>query len=250
MLKEMLISCSQNSYANVTNPIQLKLIELMQNYTPNLLDYFSEFLKSIQETLQMLFFSGLYSFIAGLFFGTLLVVTRKGNILDNKIVYQLIDKLVNFFRSIPFVILITALIPITKVVSGTFIGVKGAIFPLVLGCTPFFIRQVDMALSDIDNGLIEAAQSMGISPVGIIFRVYLKESIPALARSTTITAISLLGLTAMGGVVGGGGLGSFVIRYGHNRFFQDITYVSVIVILIIVSIIQFIGNLVIKKTSH
>jgi len=133
---------------------------------------------------------------------------------------------------------------------GTFIGVKGAVFPLVVGCTPFFIRQVDMALSDIDNGLIEAAQSMGISPVGIIFRVYLKESIPALARSTTITAISLLGLTAMGGAVGGGGLGSFVIRYGHNRFYQDITYVSVVVILILVSIIQFIGNLIIKKTSH
>lgn len=105
-------------------------------------------------------------------------------------------------------------------------------------------------LTDIDSGLIEAAQSMGLSPVGIIFRVYLKESIPALARSTTITTISLLGLTAMGGTVGGGGLRFFVIRYGHNRFYQDITYVSVIVILIFVTLIQFIGNIIIKKTSH
>lgn len=226
------------------------MLKILETYTPNLLNYSDEFIKSIGETLQMLFLSGIYSFIAGLFLGILLVVTRKGNIMENSFVHQIIDKLVNLFRSIPFVILITALIPLTKLIVGTFIGVKGAVFPLVVGCTPFFIRQVDMALSDIDNGLIEAAQSMGISPVGIIFRVYLKESIPALARSTTITAISLLGLTAMGGAVGGGGLGSFVIRYGHNRFYQDITYVSVVVILILVSIIQFIGNLIIKKTSH
>lgn len=226
------------------------MLEILEIYTPNLLDYSDEFIKSIVETLQMIFLSGVYSFIAGLILGILMVVTRKGNIMENNLVYQIVDKFVNLFRSIPFVILITALIPVTKKVAGTFIGVKGAIFPLVMGCTPFFIRQVDMALSDVDNGLIEAAQSMGISPLGIIFRVYLKESIPALARSTTITCISLLGLTAMGGAVGGGGLGSFVIRYGHNRFYQDITYVSVVVILIIVSIIQFIGNLVIKKTSH
>ena len=226
------------------------MLDLLEKYTPNLLDYSAEFIKSIGETLKMLFLSGIFSFIIGLFLGTLLVVTRKGNILENVIVHKILDGMVNLFRSIPFVILITALIPLTKLIVGTFIGVKGAIFPLVVGCSPFFIRQVDMALSEIDHGLIEAAQSMGISPIGIIFRVYLKESIPALARSTTITAISLLGLTAMGGAVGGGGLGSFVIRYGHNRFYQDITYVSVIVILIFVTIIQFIGNIIIKKTSH
>lgn len=226
------------------------MYELMARYTPNLLDYSNEFITSIMETLQMLFISGIYAFVVGLFLGTILVVTRKGNILENAFVYKILDGIVNLFRSIPFVILITALIPLTKIVVGTFIGVKGAIFPLVIGCTPFFIRQVDMALSDIDHGLIEAAQSMGISPIGIIFRVYLKESIPALARSTTITTVSLLGLTAMGGAVGGGGLGSFVIRYGHNRYYQDITYVSVVVILIFVTIIQFIGNIIIKKTSH
>ena len=224
--------------------------EILRTWFPHLMDYSDEFWKSIEETLQMLLLSGLFSFAAGLILGIALVVTREGNILENKVIHQIIDKAVNLFRSIPFVILITALIPLTKLIVGTFIGVKGAIFPLVVGCTPFFIRQVDMALTDIDNGLIEAAQSMGISPMGIIFRVYLKESIPALARSTTITAISLLGLTAMGGAVGGGGLGSFVIRYGHNRFYQDITYVSVVVILILVSIIQFIGNVIIKKTSH
>ncbi len=224
--------------------------EILRTWLPHLMEYSEEFWRSIEETLQMLLLSGLFSFAAGLILGIALVVTREGNILENKVIHQIIDKAVNLFRSIPFVILITALIPLTKLIVGTFIGVKGAIFPLVVGCTPFFIRQVDMALTDIDHGLIEAAQSMGISPLGIIFRVYLKESIPALARSTTITAISLLGLTAMGGAVGGGGLGSFVIRYGHNRFYQDITYVSVIVILVLVSIIQFIGNVIIKKTSH
>ena len=224
--------------------------EILRTWLPHLMEYSEEFWRSIEETLQMLLLSGRFSFAAGLILGIALVVTREGNILENKVIHQIIDKAVNLFRSIPFVILITALIPLTKLIVGTFIGVKGAIFPLVVGCTPFFIRQVDMALTDIDHGLIEAAQSMGISPLGIIFRVYLKESIPALARSTTITAISLLGLTAMGGAVGGGGLGSFVIRYGHNRFYQDITYVSVIVILVLVSIIQFIGNVIIKKTSH
>jgi D-methionine transport system permease protein len=131
------------------------MLDLLARYTPNLLDYSDEFIKSIGETLQMLLFSGIYSFIVGLFIGTLLVVTRKGNILENTFIHQVIDKLVNLFRSIPFVILITALIPLTKIIVGTFIGVKGAIFPLVVGCTPFFIRQVDMALSDIDYGLLE-----------------------------------------------------------------------------------------------
>lgn len=226
------------------------LTGFMENYTPNLLVYWEDFLLSIQETLIMLFGSGIFTFLIGLILGTLLVVTREGNILENRLVYTAIDFFTNIFRSIPFVILITALIPITSIVMGTFIGVKGAIFPLIIGSIPFFVRQVDAALSDIDNGLIEAAQAMGLSPLEIIFRVYLRESIPALARSTTITTVSLLGLTAMGGAVGGGGIGAFVLRYGHNRYMEDITYVSVAIILLFVLIIQSVGNIVIKKTTH
>lgn len=226
------------------------LVNLMQQYTPNLLTYWDDFIVSIVETFQMLFGSGIFTFIIGLFLGTLLVVTRDGNILENKTIHRSIDFLTNVFRSIPFVILITVLIPITAIVMGTFIGVRGAIFPLIVGSIPFFIRQVDAALSDIDTGLIEAAQAMGLSPIEIIFRVYLRESIPALARSTTITIISLLGLTAMGGAVGGGGIGSFVIRYVHNRYMTDITNVSVVVILLFVLVIELIGNVVIKKTTH
>lgn len=224
--------------------------QLMEQYTPNLFYYLDEFVVSIKETLIMLFASGILSFIFGIILGTILVVTREGNILENKFINNIIATIVNVFRSIPFVILITLLIPLTRILMGTFIGVKGAIFPLVMGCVPFFTRQVDLALSSVDKGVIEAAQSIGLSPLEIIFRVYLRESIPDIARATTITAISLLGLTAMGGAVGGGGLGAFVIRYGHNRHFTDITYVSVILILIFVTIIQFTGNRVIKKTTH
>ncbi len=226
------------------------MIELLQPYIPNLLDYFDEFLISIQETLIMLIVSGVLAFIVGLLLGVVLVVTKPKGILPNPIVYGILDRIINIFRSIPFVILLTLLIPLTRIIMGTGLGVKGAIVPLVFGATPFFVRQVDMALSNVDRGLIEAAQSMGSTPLEIIFRVLLRESIPSLARGTSITLISLIGLTAMGGAVGGGGLGAFVIRYGHNRFMSDITYVSVIIILILVSIIQSIGNIVVKKTTH
>lgn len=165
--------------------------QLMEQYTPNLFYYLDEFVVSINETLIMLFASGILSFIFGIILGTILVVTREGNILENKFINNILATIVNVFRSIPFVILITLLIPLTRIIMGTFIGVKGAIFPLVMGCVPFFTRQVDLALSSVDKGVVEAAQSMGLSPLEIIFRVYLRESIPDIARATTITAISL-----------------------------------------------------------
>jgi len=226
------------------------MVEWIRPYIPNLLDYFPEFIVSIQETLIMLGISGVLTFIFGLTLGVILVISKPNGILPNRWIHGLLDRIVNFFRSIPFIILLAALIPITRLIMGTGLGVKGAIFPLVVGATPFFLRQVDMALSNVDPGLIEAAQAMGSTPIEIIFRVLLRESIPSLARGTSITMISLIGLTAMGGAVGGGGIGAFVIRYGYNRFMTDITYVSVVVIWIMVSIIQSVGNLVVKKTTH
>ena len=224
--------------------------DFLQQYLPNFLDYRAEFLLSLQETLIMMLASGVFILLFGLLIGTALVVTREGNILENQWVNKAIDIIVNVFRAIPFVILISLLIPITKSIMGTFIGVKGAIFPLIIGATPFFVRQVDAALSDVDKGIIEAAQSMGLSPIEIIFRVYLRESIPALTRSITITAISLLGLTTMGGAVGGGGIGAFVLRYGHQRRFYDISFVSVLTILIFVTLIQSLGNIIAQKAKH
>lgn len=223
---------------------------MINNLVPNLIQYWPEFIESIKQTLYMLTKAGIYSILAGLFFGVILVLTREDGLKPNRLIYSVLDTFVNIFRSIPFVILLTALIPITKIVSNTAIGVEGTIFPLVVGCTPFFVRQVDLSLSEIDRGLIEAAQSMGLSTLQIVIWVYLRESIPSLVRSTTITLISLLGLTTLGGVVGGGGLGDYVIRYGHNKYNTDISIVAVLVILIFVSVIQSVGNFIIKKTSH
>jgi D-methionine transport system permease protein len=139
---------------------------------------------------------------------------------------------------------------LTRLISGTAIGVNGAIVPLVFGTVPFFSRQIESALTELDSGLIEAAQSMGSGPIEIIFRVYLKECIPGIVRGTTITAISLIGLTAMAGAVGAGGLGDFAIRFGYQRNQIDVTYASVIVLVVLVSIIQVIGNVIVNNNNH
>ena len=170
--------------------------------------------------------------------------------MENKVVYQILDKLVSLFRSIPFIILLTWVMPITRALVGTVLYVRGAIVPLVFGSVPFFTRQVESALAELDGGLIEAALSMGSSPLEIIFRVYLKESIAAIARGTTITIVSLLNLTAMAGVAGAGGLGDFAIRYGHDRNMADITNVTVLVLVLIVCVIEFVGGRIVKKNTH
>jgi len=217
---------------------------------PNVMDKTAELWKSTQQTLYMTFYSGIISFVMGLIIGIVLISTGPKGIAKNKLIYNILDKVINLLRSIPFVILLASLIPLTRFVVGSAIGTKGAILPLIFGTVPFYARQVETALSEIDHGLVEAAVAMGTSPIGVIFRVYLKESIPSLVRSTVITLISLIGLTAMAGAIGGGGLGDFAIRYGHQRNQTDITYVTVIIMLLMVMIIQSIGNIIIKKTTH
>lgn len=224
--------------------------EFLNSIIPNVMDKLPAFLQAIADTLVMVGWSGSIAFVIGLFLGIVITVTKPGGILQNKIIYQILDKLINFFRSIPFIILLTWVIPLSRLIMGTAINVEGAIVPLVMGTVPFFSRQVESALAETDKGLIEAALSMGSSPIEIIFRVYLRESVAAIARGTTITAISLVGLTAMAGAVGSGGLGDFAIRYGHDRNMIDVTWVTVIVVFIIVSIIQLAGNLVVKKNRH
>ncbi|MGN0597521.1 MAG: methionine ABC transporter permease [Ruminiclostridium sp.] len=224
--------------------------EFLNNIIPNVMDKLPAFLQAIVDTLVMVGWSGSIAFVIGLFLGIVITVTKPGGILQNKIIYQILDKLINFFRSIPFIILLTWVIPLSRLIMGTAINVEGAIVPLVMGTVPFFSRQVESALAETDKGLIEAALSMGSSPIEIIFRVYLRESVAAIARGTTITAISLVGLTAMAGAVGSGGLGDFAIRYGHDRNMIDVTWVTVIVVFILVSIIQLAGNLVVKKNRH
>ena len=217
---------------------------------PNVMDKLPDFFEAIRDTLIMVGWSGIIAFVLGLFLGIVITVTKPGGILENKVLYQILDKLINFFRSIPFIILLTWVIPISRAIMGTAINVEGAIVPLIMGTVPFFSRQVESALAETDHGLIEAALSMGSGPLEIIFRDYLRESVSAIARGTTITAISLVGLTAMAGAVGSGGLGDFAIRYGHDRNMTDVTWVTVITVFILVSIIQLLGNLVVKKSRH
>ena len=212
--------------------------ETLINIMPNVIEHWDDFIEAMKDTLLMEVWAGGIAFVLGLVLGVILTVTRPGGILENKPVYKVIDTVTNLFRSIPFIILLTALMPVSRAIMGTAIYVRGAIVPLVFGCTPFFTRQVEAALAETDHGLIEAAISMGSSPFEVITRVYLKESIASLARSVTITAISLLGLTAMAGAVGAGGLGDFAIRYGHDRNMTDITWITVIVLVIAVSIVQ------------
>jgi D-methionine transport system permease protein len=217
---------------------------------PNVIGKYPELLKCLRETLVMMAVSGGISFIIGLFLALVLTVTRRGDILENIPLWTSLDKIINFFRSVPFIILLALLIPVTRAIVGTAIGVKGAVVPLIFGTTPFFSRQMESALAEIDRGAIEAAQSVGTSPGGIIFRVYLRESVPGIIRGVTITFISLVGLTAMAGAVGGGGLGDFAIRYGYQRYQTDITVVTVIILVLIVSLIQALGAFLSRKATH
>ena len=226
------------------------MIEIIHSILPNVSSHPERFFNGFLETLIMTLWAGSISFVIGLIFGITLTVTKKGAILQNKVIFQVLDKLINLFRSIPFIILLTGVMPLSRLLMGTAIGVRGAIVPLIFGCVPFFSRQAETALAEVDSGLVEAAESMGLSPFDIIFRVYLKESVGPLVRGTTITLISLIGLTAMAGAVGAGGLGNYAIMYGHDRNQLDVTWVTIIVLVIVVNLIQLGGNKIIKRNNH
>ena len=167
-----------------------------------------EIQKATFDTLIMVGLTGLIAGILGIALGVTLVVTREGNILENKGLYLVLDKVVNLFRSIPFIILAMLLIPVTRAIVGTTIGIPGAIVPLVFATVPFYSRQVQLALTEVDKGVIEASEAMGCTPLEIIFRVYLKEGLPSLIRASSLTIISLIGLTTMAGAFGAGGIGN------------------------------------------
>ena len=226
------------------------MLDFLNRFIPNIMDKLPDFWTAILETFIMLGIVGVISLLIGTLFGVIMVVTKKEGILENVILYFLIGKVIDFFRAIPFIVLIFLIAPMTRAIVGTTIGLKGAMLPLAVGAIPFVARQIESALSEVDNGLIEASQAMGCSPLEIIFRVYLKESVPGIIRATTITLITLIGYIAMVGAVGGGGLGDFCIRYGYNSFQFDVIYVSVVVLLLITSLIQGIGNFAIRKTTH
>lgn len=224
--------------------------EFIKEIMPNVYAYRTRFFTSIEQMLQMFVIAGCISFVLGMLFGVILTVTKPGGVRQNRLVYRLADIVINVFRAIPFVILLIFLIPFTRFLVGTAIGVTGAIVPLVFGTVPFFTRQVEAALASVDPGKVEAARSMGSGTLGLIFRVYLHEAVPDLVRVTTITAISMIGLTTMAGAVGAGGIGSFAINYGQNQNHQDIVNVCVIVLLIFVCLLQGVGSLLAKLTTN
>lgn len=224
--------------------------EFLMNNFPNIWNLREEILISIYETIYMVVVTSLFSVLFGLFLGVTMIVVDKGGILENKLVYSVLDKVINLFRSIPFIILIAVVVPLTRLIAGTSIGMQAAIVPLVIGIVPFYARQIQNALVEVDPGIVEAAQSMGSGPIEIVFRVYLKEGLNAIIRASSVTVINLIGLTTMAGAIGSGGLGSLAISKGYNRFQNDITIVATILILILVFVCQFIGDYFTKKTMH
>nr|WP_290127776.1 methionine ABC transporter permease [Tetragenococcus halophilus] len=209
-----------------------------------------EFIEATQETIYMTVYTSLIAGVLGLFFGILLVVTRPGGILEQRVFFNILDQIVNIVRSIPFIILLALLVTVTRFIVGTSIGATAALVPLIVGVVPFYARQVEVALLEVDPGVVEAAEAMGTSPLGIIFRVYLLEGLPGIIRVSALSIINVISLTAMAGAVGAGGLGNLAVTRGYNRFQTDVTWVALIIILIVVFISQAISNWLIKKVSH
>lgn len=217
---------------------------------PNVIQFADQFPQAIVDTLIMLVLAGSISFVFGLIFAVLVIVTKPGGILENKVVWWILDKVINLFRAIPFIILIPMLLVVTRAVFHTTIGIKGALIPLVVGTIPFMARQMETSLEEIPEGIVEASVAMGMTPWQIITQVYLHENIPGMIRGVTITLIALIGQIAIVGSVGAGGLGDLAIRFGWQRQMTDITYVVVLLILILISVIQSAGNWLARKTTH
>lgn len=194
------------------------------------------------DTLMMLGGSLLFTVILGLPLGVLLFLCGPRQLFEERRVYALLSFLVNVLRSLPFIILLIVMIPFTVLITGTSLGVAGAIPPLVVGATPFFARLVETALREVDRGIIEATQSMGATTRQIILNALLPEARPGIFAAITVTAITLVSYTAMAGVVGAGGLGDLAIRFGYQRFQTDVMIVTVILLLVLVQILQSIGD--------
>lgn len=202
------------------------------------------------DTLTMLGFSALFTVLIGLPLGVLLFLTSKGQLLQNRTFYSIVSFIVNILRSVPFIILMIILIPVTYKLVGTSLGVRGSIPPLVIGAAPFFARLVETSLREVDRGVIEAAQSMGASNWQIIWNVLLPESRPGLIAGITITTVTLVSYTAMSGVIGGGGLGDLAIRYGYQRFQTDVMLVTVGILIVLVQILQTFGDWLVIRFSR
>ena len=202
------------------------------------------------ETIYMVGAAGLVGFIVGIPLGVILHTSKKGGLLENTRLNKALGAIVNIGRSVPFLVLMVAIIPVTKLLVGTFIGTTAAIVPLTIGAIPFVARLIEGALIEVPSGLVEAAQSMGATPLQIIHKVLLPEAMPTIINSVTITLVTLVSYAAMAGTVGGGGLGDVAIRYGFHRYDVTIMAVTVAMLIILVQIIQTIGDAVVRRVDH
>ena len=207
-------------------------------------------LDSLWETLVMVGVSGSVAALLGVPLGVLLVITERDSLIPNVPVNRVVGAIVNAVRSTPFIILLVAIIPFTRLVVGTSIGTVAAIVPLTLAATPFVGRIVENALREVDRGLIEAAQAMGATPFQIVLKVLIPEALSAIIGGLTITLVSLIGYSAMAGAIGGGGLGDLGIRYGYQRFLPEVMLAVVVVLIALVQLIQYAGHRLARRVNH
>ncbi|SHI47763.1 D-methionine transport system permease protein [Clostridium cavendishii DSM 21758] len=206
-------------------------------------------IRALKETAIMISLSTIFAVIIGFIPAVVLILTAKDGLKPNKLIYSVLDFVVNTLRSFPFIILMVLIMPLTKIIVGTSIGTPAAIIPLTIGSAPFVTRVIEGALREVDKGVIEAAKSFGASNSQIIFKVMLKEAMPAIMSGITLTIISIVGYSAMAGAIGAGGLGDAAIKYGYLRNKKDILFYTVIVLIILVQFLQGLGDLIYKKLS-
>ena len=187
--------------------------------------------------------------IIGIPLGITLVTTSKGHILENRFINQILGTIVNIIRSIPFIILMVAIIPLTRLIAGTSIGTTAACVPLTIVAIPFLSRLVETSIRDVDFGLVEAAESMGATPFQIIRKVLIPEALPTIINNITVLIVNLIGASAMAGAIGGGGLGDIAIRYGYQRFRPDIMLATIIILIVVVNVIQAGGDFASRKKN-
>lgn len=205
---------------------------------------------SLMETLLMVGISGAVAVLVGIPLGVALVVTHRGALLECLALNRVLGLVVNATRSVPFVILMVAIIPFTRWVAGTSIGTTAAIVPLAVAAIPFMARIAENAMREVDRGLITAARAMGASPMQIILKVILPEALPGLVAATIVTLVSLIGYSAMAGAIGGGGLGDLGIRYGYQRFLPEVMLLVVLVLILLVQAVQSLGDWLVRRMSH
>ena len=220
---------------------------MFENFSEMMLELF---VTSLWETIIMVGVSGIVGGLVGIPLGVFLRLTDAGGVLENGPANKIVGWIVNAVRSTPFIILLVAIIPLTRLIVGTSLGVPGAIVPLVITAAPFVARVVEQSLAEVDGSLVEAAQSFGASNLQIVFKVLLFESLPSLVRGAALTFITLFGFSAMAGTVGAGGLGDIAIRYGYQRYQYDVMTVAVILCVILVQIVQTIGDVVSDHIDH